>query len=220
MLRVAVVVDDPLARAGLVALLEAERLAVAVVLSSIAATAERFRSLAVDVVLWVVEAEQPLPLHLELPILILVPGDAEREDLPSLDDELSPLGAEWPVSVVGRAVSSQQLAAALAAVAAGLTVVQPEFAYRFAGRETEREAGESPRLQLKEYDFAVEPLSPRELEVLQLLADGLSNKVIGKRLELSEHTVKFHLNSLFDKLAVHNRTEAVSKAVRLGLIAL
>ena len=192
----------------------------AVLLSTIEATAERLRSRAADVVLWVVEAEQPLPLHLELPILMLLPGDAEREDLPSLDDEQSPLSAEWPVSAVGRAVSSEQLAAALAAVAAGLLVVQPELAFRFAGRETEREDVESPPLQLKEYDYAVEPLSPRELEVLQLLADGLSNKVIGKRLDLSEHTVKFHLNSLFDKLAVHNRTEAVSRAVRLGLIAL
>ena len=66
----------------------------------------------------------------------------------------------------------------------------------------------------------VEDLTPRELEVLQLLAEGLSNKEIARRLGTSEHTVKFHVNAILGKLGAHSRTEAVTRAARLGLIIL
>ncbi len=65
-----------------------------------------------------------------------------------------------------------------------------------------------------------EPLTPRELEVLEQLASGLSNKAIGARLGISDQTVKFHVASITGKLSVTNRTEAVRRALRLGLIAL
>ncbi len=61
-------------------------------------------------------------------------------------------------------------------------------------------------------------LTPRQLDVLLLLAEGLPNKRICQRLELTEHTVKTHLKTLFQLLEVHNRTECVQKAVRLGLL--
>jgi DNA-binding NarL/FixJ family response regulator len=67
---------------------------------------------------------------------------------------------------------------------------------------------------------AQEPLTPRELEVLELLAHGLSNKGIAARLGISDQTVKFHLASLSSKLGAANRTDAVRRAVRRGLIAL
>ena len=63
-------------------------------------------------------------------------------------------------------------------------------------------------------------LTPRELEVLQLLAEGLTNKEISYRLGISEHTVKFHVNSILGKLEAQSRTEAVTQAMRLGLILL
>ena len=66
----------------------------------------------------------------------------------------------------------------------------------------------------------VEPLTPRELEVLRLMAEGLPNKTIAARLEISEHTVKFHVNTILGKLGVASRTEAVVRATRLGLILL
>ena len=66
----------------------------------------------------------------------------------------------------------------------------------------------------------VAPLSGRELEVLDLLADGLSNKLIAHRLSISEHTVKTHVASIFAKLGASSRTEAVSKAIRRGLVML
>jgi DNA-binding NarL/FixJ family response regulator len=65
-----------------------------------------------------------------------------------------------------------------------------------------------------------EELTPRELEVLQLLAEGLSNKAIAYRLDISEHTVKFHVNAILGKLSAQSRTEAVVQATRLGLIIL
>lgn len=66
----------------------------------------------------------------------------------------------------------------------------------------------------------VEELTPREHDVLQLLAEGLTNRTIAQRLSISEHTVKFHVMTILGKLGAHTRTEAVMRAVRRGLIAL
>jgi len=65
-----------------------------------------------------------------------------------------------------------------------------------------------------------EPLSARELDVLDLMTEGLSNKLIAHRLSISEHTVKTHVASIFAKLGAASRTEAVSLAIRRGLIML
>jgi DNA-binding NarL/FixJ family response regulator len=65
-----------------------------------------------------------------------------------------------------------------------------------------------------------ETLTPRELQVLELLAEGLPNKAIAARLEISDQTVKFHVSSICGKLGAANRTDAVRRAVRRGLIAL
>jgi DNA-binding NarL/FixJ family response regulator len=66
----------------------------------------------------------------------------------------------------------------------------------------------------------IDPLTPREIEVLELLADGLPNKAIADRLGISDQTVKFHVASITGKLGVANRTEAVRTALRQGLITL
>lgn len=65
-----------------------------------------------------------------------------------------------------------------------------------------------------------EQITPRETEVLQLLANGLANKQIALALGISEHTAKFHISSIYVKLGAANRTEAVRKGIRLGLIVL
>src|SRR4051812_8812293 len=65
-----------------------------------------------------------------------------------------------------------------------------------------------------------EPLTPREVQVLELLAEGLSNKRIAARLAISDQTVKFHVASISGKLGAANRTDAVRRAVRRGLITL
>jgi DNA-binding CsgD family transcriptional regulator len=69
-----------------------------------------------------------------------------------------------------------------------------------------------------ELDAPVEELTPRERDVLALLADGYGNRLIAARLGISEHTVKFHLASIFGKLGASTRTEAVRKGLELGLI--
>ena len=65
-----------------------------------------------------------------------------------------------------------------------------------------------------------EPLTPREVQVLELLAEGLPNKAIATRLGISDQTVKFHVSSISGKLGAKNRTDAVRRAVRRGLITL
>jgi two-component system, NarL family, response regulator YdfI len=67
---------------------------------------------------------------------------------------------------------------------------------------------------------AVEELTPREIEVLRLLADGVGNKQLALQLGISEHTVKFHISSILDKLGASSRTEAVTTGLRAGLIVL
>ena len=74
----------------------------------------------------------------------------------------------------------------------------------------------SPRL--REDEPPIEPLTVREREVLALVADGLSNREIAVELDISDHTVKFHLASIFGKLAVSSRTEAVRRGLQLGLV--
>jgi DNA-binding NarL/FixJ family response regulator len=69
-------------------------------------------------------------------------------------------------------------------------------------------------------DAIDEPLTPREVQVLELLAEGLPNKAIAVRLHISDQTVKFHVSSISGKLGAKNRTDAVRLAVRRGLIAL
>ena len=66
----------------------------------------------------------------------------------------------------------------------------------------------------------IQPFTARELEVLTLLAEGASNKLIARRLGISTHTAKFHVGSVIDKLDAVGRTDAVAHAVRLGVIHL
>jgi LuxR family maltose regulon positive regulatory protein len=84
--------------------------------------------------------------------------------------------------------------------------------------EKERSAGEFPLRALSVSQPLVEPLSERELEVLQLIAQGLSNREISERLFLALDTVKGHNRKIFDKLQVQRRTEAIARARELGLL--
>ena len=107
--------------------------------------------------------------------------------------------------VVLRDAGAARLAAAVRAVAEGLMVLD-------AG------AAESVLRPRPAAPASVEHLTPREQEVLQLLAQGLSNKLIAVRLGISDHTVKFHVNAILGKLGAQSRTEAIAQAARLGLV--
>ncbi|MFZ5905519.1 MAG: helix-turn-helix domain-containing protein [Chloroflexota bacterium] len=101
--------------------------------------------------------------------------------------------------------SREELLAAIHALSEGLVV---SAAHLLNGRSESREESESPSL------------SEREIEVLGLLSQGLANKQIAVALGISEHTVKFHVSSIYTKLGVTNRTEAVRQGVRRGWIAI
>ena len=85
----------------------------------------------------------------------------------------------------------------------------------------ERESGTKAPLG-RSYVDASRPVSltPREIEVLRLLADGASNKIVAHKLGISDHTVKFHVTSILSKLNAGTRTEAVMLGVRMGLVYL
>ena len=99
--------------------------------------------------------------------------------------------------------SAEQIVQAIRSVTTGLTVFDSVLAP-----------------QSSEDDSPVEELTPREAEVLQLLAEGLGNKDIAIRLSISEHTIKFHIRSILGKLGATSRTEAVTRGLRGGLIEL
>ena len=108
-------------------------------------------------------------------------------------------------------VAAVQLISAVVAVAKGLVVLPPgELALAAASTRT-RNGGAAELF---------EPLTPREKEVLQMLASGLGNKQIAAYLKISEHTAKFHVASILSKLGASSRTEAVSMGLRRGLILL
>jgi DNA-binding NarL/FixJ family response regulator len=112
-------------------------------------------------------------------------------------------------SVVTDDVSRTQLLLALRAVASGLRVQMPRPVSR--GSESRSRTGTA---------IPTDDLTPREREILRLLAEGLANREIAALLGLSDHTVKFHLRAVFTKLGAHSRTEAVRVAVRRGLLML
>jgi len=98
--------------------------------------------------------------------------------------------------------SSEQIVQAIKSVASGLMVFDRAL------------APQSPD------DEPLEQLTPRESEVLRLLANGLGNKEIAVKLSISEHTIKFHIHSILGKLGAASRTEAVTRGLRSGLIEL
>jgi DNA-binding NarL/FixJ family response regulator len=123
---------------------------------------------------------------------------------------VGPLTAVRPALAAGalgalpRDAPPGQIAVALAAIRAGLQVLVPE-----------------PRMpRVGAAEPIVEALTPREREVLELMAEGLPNKLIADRLRISENTAKFHVNSILGKLGAESRTEAVVRAARLGWIAI
>lgn len=116
--------------------------------------------------------------------------------------------------VVPLNATSAQLQAAISAVAEGFVILPTASADQLS---VQRPVPVPSMLNLGSQD---ESLTAREREVLELVSQGLSNKLIARRLQISEHTVKFHISSITTKLGVASRTEAVSRGVRLGLITL
>jgi len=204
-LRVVIVGEDPLARSGLSSLLSTE--ASLEIVGQTASPEEILLPSAApnpDVLLW--DLGQDARSSLErlrafgdqgVPTVVLCPDESSAVDALSAGVK----------GVAVRDVAPDALASALQAVSRGMVVLD----------ETLAAAALRPRISASP---PAERLTAREVEVLQFLAQGLSNKLIGDRLGITEHTAKFHVNSIMGKLGAQTRTEAVVHAVRVGLVLL
>jgi DNA-binding NarL/FixJ family response regulator len=197
--RAAIVSEDPLARAGLAALL-AGRSDVTVAGGFAPGEASRIAELGADVALFdtgTTGADELREVAATLPVAALVVGEAQAA-------EAIAAGAR---GVVFRDAGADRLAAALVAAAHGLVALEGALASWVRPPAPTKAAG-------------AEGLTPREVEVLALLAEALPNKVIAQRLGISERTAKFHVESILGKLGAESRSEAIVIAARRGMVTL
>ena len=204
-LRILVVAADPLARAGLATMMSGHPgYQVAGQVGDAGELEDALDVYGPDVVVWDLGWEPEASLErvadfreMSTPIIVLMPDDTHTVEAWSA-------GAR---GILPREIDVARLVAAATAVSTGMVVLDPGMAPPLVER------GPIPFVR-------EETLTPRELQVLQLLSEGLTNKAIAFRLDISEHTVKFHVNSILGKLSAQSRTEAVVNATRLGLILL
>lgn len=145
-------------------------------------------------------------------------GNLETLDFQDFDRPVVALVADYDQSaeawnagsraILSRETGIDKMLSAFRAVTTGLIVLDPSVSSSLLPSSPQRPA-----------DLENAP-TPRELEVLQLLAEGLTNRAIAKQLDISEHTVKFHVNAILSKFGAQSRTEAVVVATRLGFILL
>ncbi len=202
--RVFVVAPTPFARAGLRSILESAEVGADVLVVGEADSVVELVPPGADIV--VVAGDDPL----EEAARAVVEEGTQAILLLSEDDRSVPLLREFAPrgwGVVSPDAPPEELSAAIVAVIQGLVVLPRALTGRLLrGQEVVEEPGE--------------PLTAREREVLGLLGRGLSNKMIARDLRISEHTVKFHVSSIYAKLGAASRTEAVGLGARLGLISL
>lgn len=207
LLRVLVCAPDLLARVGLAALLAAAP--TVTVAGQVAPEEITVAGLAVyqpDVILWDLGWDAPTQVE---QLAEVTAADYRVVALLPEPEVARTVKAGGVQGLLLRTSDATILAAALQGVACGLTVFDPEVTALLLTT-----VGDSPEF------YSNEPLTPREQEVLQALAQGLSNKLIARQLDISEHTVKFHVNAIMSKLGAQSRTEAVVRATRAGLILL
>jgi len=211
-IRVFIVAASPLARAGLENLLEAREFEVVGSIATIETLTDVLADAAPDVLL-VDSSGEPFDAAMGS---ILSSGLAADMSVVILGDGVAPAASADALRAGIRGalpsdISPDQLVAALQAAASGLFVLHPSHA------NEALPAGSAPA---RAPDQLAESLTRRELEVLQMLAAGLSNKEIASRLNISDHTAKFHVASILGKLGASTRTEAVSLGIRRGLVLL
>ncbi len=210
LLRILIVAADALTRAGLASILSSQ--ADLQPVGQIQPTDDLDNALAVyqpDIMLWDIgyAADETLEQLADF-----TQHDSSAPNVPLLalvaDTSLTPIAWQAGVrALIPRSASTATLAAALHAAAANLVVLDAPSASSILVPITDRPE-------------SLEPLTAREREVLQLMAQGLPNKTIARQLAISEHTVKFHVNAILSKFGAQSRTEAVVLASRAGLILL
>ena len=212
MIRVFIVAPSPLTRTGLQSVIKTQNVEVVGSAANVEALADRWPDVEADIVLLEASGQQSET----------VIGSLDASQLASeaafvvLSDHLEP---RWIAEalragvrgVLPSDISPEQLIATLEAAAAGLVVIHPtEVDSMFPATDP----SSRPLADL------AEGLTPRESEVVQMLANGMANKEIAARLSISEHTVKFHVASILGKLGAGSRTEAVSIGIRRGIVLL
>jgi DNA-binding NarL/FixJ family response regulator len=211
MVAIAILVVDPVLRASLEQLPREDR-SITVVgtvdnAAALLGLAEKHR---IDVVLAEARLDAPSAgrkVQRGRPARILI---LDRADQQSGLDTLS-AGAS---AILPRTASGKEIVAAINAVAQGFVVVQRERLDALLNSESRLDD------KLSRSDDERATLTPRELEVLAAMADGLSNKAIARRLAISFHTAKFHVAAILEKLDAETRTEAVMKAAQRGMVML
>ncbi len=158
--------------------------------------------------------------------------DEERLSVLGLVDDVAAIAptallqliATGAVSLVPLAISTSDLRNAITAILSGFTVFHPDITEALLLKPdiTSSIMAFSPLASIAESppEAATEPLTPREIQVLNQLAGGLTNKAIATALYISEHTVKFHISAILSKLNAASRTEAVAVGIRVGLVML
>jgi len=211
-IRVFLIAASPLARAALQNRLKTQAIKIVGTAAAIDTLGVEFSDSQADVLLVDSAGESPAAtieslvdsdLAAEIPIVVLTESAA-----PAAPSQALQAGIR---AMLPSDISADQLAAALQAAAAGLVVLHPtEIPAAFApAAPTSQSLAELP-----------EPLTRREREVLQMLAAGLANKEIAARLNISDHTAKFHVAAILGKLGAATRTEAVALGIRRGLVLL
>lgn len=204
-LKITIVADDPLVRAGLASML-AEQAALQVVsqfsVADFLNELEEEGSEPTDVLVWDVGwdgGEETVDWQtMPYPVIALVPEDGSHQ-------------LYWQAGVAGllrREATAVQIVTAVQAAQEKLHTFDPSL------NANPFDPIDSDLLDIQE------SLTPRETEVLQLIAEGHTNKAIAQRLEISNHTVKFHVTAIMTKLNAQSRTNAVVRATRLGLLTI
>lgn len=212
MIRVFIVASSPLARAGLENLLSARAVKIVGQAMGVDSLGDELAGAEADVLLIDVSSESPEQvidalsesgLTSEIPVVVLADQAFGEKSAEALRSGIR--------GVLPSDLPSEQLVVALQAVVAGFVVIHPVEVAAIVPAVT------SAVQSLAEL---AEPLTRREREVLQMLASGLGNKEIAARLNISDHTAKFHVASIMGKLGAGSRTEAVAIGIRRGLVLL
>ena len=218
MIRTLVAAASPVVRAGLEALLTRSASVTVVGASSGESLADDIEAHEPQVVLLAVDSNDRSPPAVAS-LVTLSPDAASRSPAVVLMAP-SPTIA-WTADavragargVLPRDASAEEIGAALEAAAVGLATMPAELAIELA-------SGTRTSVATRERSASTQPLTRREIEVLGMLAEGLANKNIAARLQISEHTVKTHVASILTKLDAFSRAEAVAIGARQGLILL
>jgi DNA-binding NarL/FixJ family response regulator len=213
MIRVMVVAASPVVRAGLSAVLTSNPKLT--VVGSVSDLDALLREVQLQPQVVLLDLSSNLQQSVWEKLLLM-----QEEQYPSpiivIADELDSINLEVALRSGVRGIlpdtsTESEIIAAVEAIAFNLIVLHPDAVELLPLKESMREKVTLTPMQT---------LTPREIEVLEMLGSGLGNKAIAKRLHISDHTVKFHVSSIFGKLGVSSRTEAVTVGVRLGLIML